>query len=273
MAVSTNIEELTKGTVDGTGAFDCLMRAVTAHLEKEHKATRITGADYTQVYLGSITAVLAQATQYVLQSEITKKQTALIDSQIKNIEKNSELVAAQIRKIDADVAVSEQQVRLMQEQTAQVIQQTRLTTQQVTNAMKDAEVATEQILKIKAEVKAIEQNIINAKSQDLLINKNLAKIDIENELLEQKIATEKAQTIGNSTTVQGVLGKQMLLFDKQAEGFDRNAEQKLAKILVDTWTVRQTTDGANVDTNGLSDSEINKVLNIAKEGIGAAPFS
>lgn len=273
MAVNNNIEELTKGSVDGNGAFDCLMRAVTAHLEREHKSSRITGAEYTQVYLGSITAVLAQATQYVLQSELTKKQTALVDAQIKNIEKNSELVAAQIRKMDADVLVSEQQIRLMQEQVAQVVQQTRLTSQQVTNAIKDVEVATEQILKIKADVKAIEQNIINAKSQDLLINKNITKIDVENELLQQKIETEKAQTLGTSSTVQGVLGKQMLLFDKQAEGFDRNAEQKLAKILVDTWTVRQTTDGANVDTNGLSDSEINKVLNVAKIGIGVAPFS
>ncbi|MGL4616523.1 MAG: hypothetical protein ACRCVV_22050 [Shewanella sp.] len=271
--MAVNIEELTKGSVDGTGVFDTLMRAVAAHLDKEHKSSRITGADYTQVYLGSLTAVLEQSTNFLLQSEQIKKQIALIDAQIKNTEKNTELVAAQIRKMDAEVKVSEQQVLLMKEQTANTIQQTRLVSQQVTNAEKELEIATEQILKIKAEVKLIDQNVINTKSQDLLINKNLSKIDVENELLNQKIETEKAQTEGTSTSVQGVLGKQMLLLDKQAEGFDRNAEQKLAKILVDTWTVRQTTDGAVVDKNGLADAEINNVLNIAKKGVGAPQFN
>ena len=97
-------------------------------------------------------------------------------------------------------------------------------------------------------------------------------------LLKQKTATEAAQTndyidprIGCFTTgaVSGLMARQKGLFEKQASSFDRDAEQKLAKIMVDTWTVRQTTDGGQaVDVNGLADANIAAVVNKAKTGIG-----
>lgn len=96
-----------------------------------------------------------------------------------------------------------------------------------------------------------------------------SKTDAEVNLLIQKRETELAQVsdVVSTGTVAGVIGKQKALFQKQTDGFDRDAEQKLAKIMVDTWSVRQTTDGAMAGPAGIADADIATVLNKAKAGI------
>ena len=113
---------------------------------------------------------------------------------------------------------------------------------------------------------------------DADIAAQLDKTEAEVQLLDQKAVTELTQTSDNIpagtglnilTTVQGVIEKQKGLFQKQTDGFDRDAEQKLAKIMVDTWSVRQTTDGALAAEAGLADSDITTVLAKARTGIVA----
>ncbi len=103
------------------------------------------------------------------------------------------------------------------------------------------------------------------------------KTTSETRLLDQKAITELAQTadalpaghpgMNLSTDVSGVVAKQKNLFQKQTDGFDRDAEQKLAKIMVDTWSVRQTTDGEVSSTAGVDNTEVDRVLQKAKTGI------
>lgn len=102
------------------------------------------------------------------------------------------------------------------------------------------------------------------------------KANAEITLLKQKAVTELSQTCdyipngmgrNNVTNVQGIIDKQKLLFAKQTDGFDRDAEQKLAKIMVDTWSVRQTTMGESSDGAGVGNAEILRVLGKAKTGI------
>lgn len=246
------IEDLTDGSINGDGTFDKLMTSVTEHVERQYKNSRITGADYANVYLGSLTAVLSQASNFLLQSKQLDKQLELLDKQILNVDANTSLVNAQIDKLEADTAISVKQLELITSQIAE------------SQANVDA---------TRANIELINQQKLNAENQFILITKQQEKVDKENALLEQKLVTEIAQTEGDETTVGGVLGKQMELVKKQSEGFDRNAEQKLAKMMIDTWTVRQTTDGADTLNNGLGDTEINNVLNIAKQGIGAPTFT
>jgi hypothetical protein len=117
------------------------------------------------------------------------------------------------------------------------------------------------------------QQIINAVSQDALIIKQQTKTDAETALLTAKLYSEQAQvkdTVDGSTVV-GVLGKQKLLFGAQTDGFARDAEQKLLKQVLDTWSVRRTTDtGTLVDTNGLSDTNIKSIMDKARVGVGLA---
>lgn len=106
------------------------------------------------------------------------------------------------------------------------------------------------------------------------------KTEAEVALLNQKTVTELTQTsdhiplgIGHNidTTVQGVINKQKNLYQKQADGFDRDAEQKLAKIYADTWSVRQTTEGALAGEAGLGEADIRAILDNARAGINMNP--
>jgi len=63
------VEELTDGTIGGSGIFDGLMVSVEAHLLKEYKANRITGADYTQAYIALMQSAMGQAVTYVTAAE------------------------------------------------------------------------------------------------------------------------------------------------------------------------------------------------------------
>jgi hypothetical protein len=105
---------------------------------------------------------------------------------------------------------------------------------------------------------------------DALVLKTAAEVA----LLNQKTQTELAQVadVVATGTVVGIIGKQKLLFAKQTDGFDRDAEQKLAKLLIDSYAVRLTTSGDGDSTAaGLNDAQVKAVVDKAKEGIAVIP--
>jgi hypothetical protein len=65
----TPLNTLTTETVDGTGAFDVLMRATKKHLQEEFENQRITGSEYATVYLGALAAVLQTSIQFLLNEQ------------------------------------------------------------------------------------------------------------------------------------------------------------------------------------------------------------
>lgn len=100
---------------------------------------------------------------------------------------------------------------------------------------------------------------------------NTLKSASEIELLNQKTATEKAQVTAFGVDPVSITGRQMDLYKAQADGFQRDAEQKAAKLLVDTWNVRRTTDeGTTANTiNQLDDSSVGRAVGKVLVGVGA----
>ncbi|MCK5916470.1 MAG: hypothetical protein KAG92_10055 [Deltaproteobacteria bacterium] len=74
--LATPIESLTTVNLDGTGAFDVLMRATKLHLQEEYDSERITGQEYATVYLGALAAVLQTSTQFLLNQQQVHKINA-----------------------------------------------------------------------------------------------------------------------------------------------------------------------------------------------------
>ena len=125
--------------------------------------------------------------------------------------------------------------------------------------------------------------IENMGKQNELLDEQRNKLLAEIALLQQKKLTEEAQIkdIVDGASVEGVIGKQKGLFEQQTKGFKRDAEQKAAKLLVDTWSVRQSTDGAiagqavdgsgtpipGAPNNGLGDADIGEMITLLKAGI------
>lgn len=251
------LPQLTEGGVSGAGVFDVLMQAMRAHLESEFTKNRIRGPEYSQVYLSSLQAVLQQATIFLLskdkaayeaelvaaQVELTKQQSAnaLIEGQ--NLVLQGELLAAQKENLDVERAFT-------QAKTAQAIQQTA-------NAVIEGTVLTAQKCKLDAEY-------------DLTLS-NVTKSGTENSLLAQKVVTERAQTQTSGVDPDSVIGKQKNLYQAQTDGFKRDAEQKAAKLMADTWSSRRMTDEATVadGTNMLADVVVGRAINKMLQGVGA----
>lgn len=207
--------DLTSATLDGTGVFDVLMKANKAHLEAEFAKGRLKGAEYSEVYLGSLTQVMQTSLQFLLSK----------------------------RKEDLEAQLLQQQLALVTQQTA--------------NAVLEGTVLVAQECKLRAEYDLTMATIL--------------KTDQETALLAQKSATERAQITSMGVDADSVVGKQKALYAAQTAGFTRDAEQKAAKLLVDTWNVRRTTDQATVAdaTNLLNDATVGRAVTKLLAGVGA----
>lgn len=142
-----------------------------------------------------------------------------------------------------------------------------------------------QIEKIQAEKALVEQQTLNAAKELLVLEAQICKLQAEYDvimetklktaeeraLLQWKAVTEKAQTIGAGVDPDSVVGKQKQLYQAQADGFKRDAEQKAAKIMSDSWSVQRTTDNelAPTTTNKLDAASIGRAVGKMLDGVNA----
>lgn len=287
------VDELTQATLDGSGVFDVLMRANKAHLDAEYEKNRIKGPEYSTVYLGSLDTVLNTALQFVLtkqkidleaqllqqqillaQVEVQKAnaqleqiaaQTALVQQQTLNAQAELAILQANALKIPAEIALLEAQTAQTNQQTEnlgsqklQIEAQTALVVQQERNAVIEATVLVATECKLRAEYDLIMSNVL--------------KSGQEISLLAQKTATERAQITSMGVDEDSVIGKQKALYQAQSDGFKRDAEQKAAKVLVDSWNVRRTTDADSAPAdavNQLNDASVGRAVGKLLSGVGA----
>jgi len=183
--LGAELEDLTTNSLEGTGVFDQLMQATKLHLKDEFDAGRITGKEYSTVYLGAINSVLAQSVQFLLNKQ-------------------------QIAKLNAEIG-------LLRQKTVTELAQTE-----------------------------------DALPLGLGFNGMYA------------------DEAGWTVAVEGVLARQISLFEKQTDGYDRDAEQKLARIMTDTWSARvmQDAEDPNATNASLSDTSVASVIDAAKTGHG-----
>lgn len=300
------VKDFTEAKVEGEGVYDILMRANAAHLEKEFNASRIKGNEYAQIYLGTMQATMETAVAFFIQKYKLGYEAKLLEIQAKiaEVELQKAQVAleiarlealrvpAEIDKIRSDILVNEANILNIGAETARTEQQTSNLAAEALNIPKQGELLDAQSSKIAQEIVNLgSQNLhtiqetSNAVIQGTVLEAQKCKLDAEYDilmatklkvaqetsLLAQKVATEKAQTVGSGTDPDSVIGKQKLLYQAQTDGFQRDAEQKAAKLLVDTWNVRRTTDEGTEANNEnlLYDPAIGRAVSRLLEGVGA----
>ena len=185
--------------------------------------------------------LLMQANKVHLEAEFAKNRI-----------KGSEYATVYLGSLEAVLRVS-MEFMLAKQRTDLEAQ---LLAQQVANAVIEGTVLTAQKCKLDAEF-------------DLTVQTKL-KTAAETTLLNQKLITEQAQTTSIGVDPDSVIGKQKALYMAQTAGFARDAEQKAAGILVDSWKIRRTTDEATVadSVNHLRDVAIGKAVEKLLSGIG-----
>lgn len=288
------VTDLTTSEVAGTGVFDLLMKANQAHLDAEFAKNRIRGPEYAQVYLGSLQAVMNTAMQFLLEREKTGLANDLLMKQIElatvEVQKaNAELaiLAKNEAKINAEIALLAAQTAQMEAETLNIPKQGALMDAQKDLAAQQKLNLVSEELNIDARTALVNQQQLNAVTEGLVLTaqecklraefdnlmEQKLKIGQETALLAQKVTTEKAQVLEMGVDDNSVIGRQKLLYKAQTDGFARDAEQKAAKIWVDTWNVRRTTDEGTIadGINKLNDANIGAVLTTLMAGIGASP--
>lgn len=129
--------------------------------------------------------------------------------------------------------------------------------EQVLNAQIERAVLLAQECKLRAEFDLIREQILKTAAETALIN--------------QRKLTEQAQITGMGVDVDSVIGRQKALYEAQTNGFQRDAEQKTADLLIKSWATRRTTDEATVAdaVNMLNDVTIGRAVNKMLTGVGA----
>lgn len=288
-----------------TGLYTSLTDAIASKLDALYTADKIDAETYAKIMAQSFDDALKLSVSAVQQQEQIEKDAALKDAQIAqsqqqtsnllieagNIAKQGLLLAAQTdvqkqqvinlgaeklridaqkdniisegynipkmgSKIDADSAlVTQQKINLISEELG-IGARTALTTQQKDNAAIENTVLVAQECKLRAEYDSIMTNNLRVAS--------------EKALLDQKLTTEKAQTTTGFVDGDSVLGKQKALYEAQAAGYKRDAEQKAAEIMFKSWATRKTTDDATTvnSVNKLEDQYIGTAITKLLAGIG-----
>ena len=248
------LADLTSATLGGNGIFDVLMRANKAHLDEQYEKGRIKGTEYATVYLGSLEHVLSAAVQFLLTKDKIGLDAQLAEQQIL-------LAQVEVSKANAQLAQITAQTELITEQKQSEALRNFIHPSDPTQSgsiEQERHVLIAQECKLKAEFDVLQESKLKSAQ--------------ETQLLTWKVVTEKAQTSAVGVEDNSVVGKQKLLYAAQTGGFVRDAEQKAAKILVDSWNVRRTTDETGTQgnsTNVLDDSGVGRAVLKLLQGVGA----
>ena len=265
------LSDLTTAEVTGNGVFDVLMQATKGHLEQEFTKGRIKGNEYATVYLGSLEHVLRESVNFLLQKDKMALDALLVASQIElaQVEKDKALaqlenIRAELPKIQAEIELIRAQKALADQNLLKIPAEIDLLEAQAANTIQE----TSNLVTQKAVLVATECKLRG--EYDVLMETKLKTAE-EKTLLMWKTATEKGQTLATGVDPDSVIGRQKELYRAQTNGFARDAEQKAAKILVDSWNVRRTTDSATEanTSNLLDNATVGRFVQKLAAGVGA----
>lgn len=236
--------------------------------------------------------LIAQTNKVATDTVIAIKQGHLTDAQTCQVKAETNKVNAEVTlKLPEEVALLELNQAQVTAQTAQVtyttanllpeqlaqltaqIAGTTAQTAQVTYTTanilpKQVDQLTAQVAGTTAQTAQVVYTTTNLlPAQVTNTTAQTASTNAQTDLYEQKKVTELAQT--TTTAAAGsVMGVQNALMAQQTKNYLRDAEQKAAKIMIETWAVRQNTDGGQVVTaNHLGDSYIATAVDALLDGI------
>ena len=83
MSTKVDINDFSNGSIDnsnpqdpkweGTGVFDIIMKAANENIKIQNQTSRITGAEYAEVYLGTMHTAISEAMRFLLNKDQSTK--------------------------------------------------------------------------------------------------------------------------------------------------------------------------------------------------------
>lgn len=243
------VEDVTSGTVGGSGVFDKMMSSIKAHLAEQYEKARITGSEYTRAYIELTTAAMQTAITF-----LTAREKAYWDAQL-----------AQITAITARVALQTTRVQLAQTiidaNTAKVnFALGKLKLSNESNTYCISQYNLDYILPGQYALTSV---------QTASAQYNLDQImPAQKQLVTEQANVQRAQTSDqriDGAPVVGAVGKQKDLYTQQITSYQRDAELKATKLFTDAWTVQKTVDDGILPPDQFANANLNEVLTIIRQ--------
>lgn len=130
-SIEINFDDLSNGKInrvdpnnpkwEGTGIFDSMINAINGNIQVQYETGRLTGAEYSEVYLGSMQVAISEAMKFLLSKktiekalaekdvDIQLKETELVEKQEK-WEKQKAMLTNQLTMSNVDVKYKEDMV-------------------------------------------------------------------------------------------------------------------------------------------------------------------
>ena len=119
------VDDITQGSVTGTGIFDKLMATVAAQLQAEFQADRITKSDYGQVYVSALNNTLGQAIQFLLTKDQAALQAATLAAQYEKIALEKDILELQKQQLTSQILTDAAQRALINQKIVTEVAQTQ----------------------------------------------------------------------------------------------------------------------------------------------------
>lgn len=292
--VSFTINELTQGTVHGTGVFDVLMQAVKSHLKGEFEAGRIRGTDYANAMAVSIGQVLSESTQYATQRAKLEAELKILDAQLLDIKAGTKIkdvefdiqefnrdfkLPKELELMEKDLLLKENQLELGNKELLVKQSQIELAAKELLVKQNQIDLGIKELVIKESQLRIAEKELL-IKAEQLLITKyelqyklpaDVGLIIAQDELYTQKTITEKAQVDKSVVGPGSVIDTNNKLLVEQSKVYLRNAEQTAAKMMIDTWNVRHSSDPeGNLETAPglkLTDVDIGNAITRMNNGL------
>lgn len=218
-----DVTQLTTKSLTGTGVFDVLMKTVKLHLIEEYDNDRITGAQYSDVYIGALGAVLQQSVAFLLNHQNEKR-------------------------VIAEIALTRQKTVTELANTGDTIP---------VGLGFNTNPVIEGLIKSKLDLDALEADLVAAKIDTDKANKALVGQKIITELAQTDIGLTQARLAGYGFNDADIVSGVMEQVTSKAKAEVDLTEQKVVTELAQTSKVKPSTLGLDPATtiSGLAKSQ------------------
>lgn len=251
LVITLKPEEITTGSIDGSGVFDIIMKGMKAHLQEEYQKSRITGAEYTKAYIALVDGAMNQSVQFLINKDqvFWQAQTAQIAAYTARMQFEAAKMALATAKFQALTAKSEYGL-------------TKMKISSESMAYCTAKFQLDFIMPKQLEQLTF-QTIGAGIQNDTGTYQLTTLLPAQKLQLDEQTNAQRAQTSNtrlDGTPIVGVLGKQIALYDQQIVSYQRDAEVKSAKLFTDAWITMKTIDEGLLPPANFENAQLNLIL-------------
>jgi len=217
----------------------------------------------------------AQTSHIAKQELNTEAQTTLLGSQKLSVDKDILIKDAEITNkakeglvLDSQKLLIDEQMEVQRAQTMDTrstggtpiagtikVDKDLKTQEKLLSAAQTTLAGTQNTL-VAAQKLEVDQNVIN-KGKEALI------LDEQKDLIKEQMESQRAQTLNtrsDSAAVAGLIKSQKDLYLQQIDSYKRDAETKLGKLMIDTWTTQKTVDEGLVAPTQVSNANLDTLI-------------